>query len=126
GVGHLAGSAFPGEPGNAVLAAHRDTYFRALRGVRAGDAVVVTTPDGVFHFRVDSTRVVAPERTDLISETQEARLTLVTCYPFEWIGPAPNRFVVCSSLADRGARELLPAATPPLRSRNPLRSGGPM
>lgn len=103
GVGHLNGSAFPGERGNAVLAAHRDTYFRALRRIRRGDEVILTTLDGTFRYRVESTLVVPPGRTDLIARTPDARLTLVTCYPFDWIGPAPERFVVRSKPATRTA-----------------------
>ncbi len=117
GVGHVSGSAFPGERGNVVLAAHRDTYFRGLRGVVRGDRVILTTPDGVFHYRVDSTLVVRPDRTDLIERTSTSELTLVTCYPFHWIGPAPDRFIVRSS-PERYFRARQPIAIhPPGRTR---------
>ena len=66
GVGHVKGSAFPGERGNVVLAAHRDTYFRGLREIQRGDRVLVATPDGVFDYQVDTVMIVSPRRTDLI------------------------------------------------------------
>jgi sortase A len=100
GVGHVRHTAFPGERGNAALAAHRDTYFRGLRGVAKGDWIRVATPDGVFAYRVDSILVVRPDREDLLGPTREPRLTLVTCYPFRWIGPAPKRFIVQARLVD--------------------------
>jgi sortase A len=94
GVGHVEPTAFPGEHGNVALAAHRDTYFRSLRRVSKGDAIRITTPDGVFRYRVESIQVVSADRDDLLAPTRSPRLTLVTCYPFDWIGPAPRRFVV--------------------------------
>jgi sortase A len=94
GVGHLEPSAFPGEHGNVDLAGHRDTYFRELEGIAPGDRVLLTTPDGRFEYRVEWVRVVTPDRTDLLAPTGSRQLTLVTCYPFDWIGPAPKRFVV--------------------------------
>ncbi len=104
GVGHVTESPFPGERGNVVLAAHRDTYFRALRNIARGDRVILTTPDGVFRYRVDSALVVKPDRTDLFANTPTSALTLVTCYPFHWIGPAPDRFIVRSSPVGARAR----------------------
>jgi len=93
GVGHVEHTAFPGEPGNVALAAHRDTYFRDLRDVTMGDLIRVTTPDGSYAYRVDSILVVDPDRGDLLEDTGGSNLTLVTCYPFYWVGPAPRRFV---------------------------------
>ena len=87
-----------------MLAAHRDTYFRRLRGVRPGDDVLVTTLDGIFAYRVDSTLIVPPDRTDLLAPARGRAMTLVTCYPFHWIGPAPDRFLVCASLVRAGPR----------------------
>jgi sortase A len=96
GVGHVEGTAFPGERGNIGLAGHRDTYFRKLRGVAPGDRIRLWTPDGVFDYEVDSTLVVDPRRGDLLDDAgrDSATLTLVTCYPFRWVGPAPERLVV--------------------------------
>ncbi|HYM80647.1 MAG TPA: class D sortase [Candidatus Limnocylindria bacterium] len=93
-VGHLPATALPGENGNVGLAGHRDTFFRKLSGVRAGDRIRMTTPDGVFRYRVESVRIVKPDRTDLLHADGASRLTLVTCYPFRWLGSAPKRFVV--------------------------------
>jgi sortase A len=93
-VGHLADTALPGEPGNVVLAAHRDTFFRPLKRVRAGDAIVLTTRDGDFDYVVESTAVVRPADIDVIQPTLRRTLTLITCFPFSYVGPAPGRFVV--------------------------------
>jgi len=94
GVGHVRHTAYPGERGNVGLAGHRDTYFRALEKVERGDVIRLRTPDGVFVYAVESTRVVDPDRGELLAATRRPRLTLVTCYPFRWLGPAPRRFVV--------------------------------
>lgn len=94
GVGHVPSTAFPGEPGNTALAGHRDTFFRSLEHVREGDVVRLDTPDGRFSYRAESILVVDPDRGDLLSPTSRPTLTLVTCYPFTWVGPAPHRLVV--------------------------------
>ena len=94
GVGHVEHTAYPGERGNVGLAGHRDTWLRALKGVERGDLIRVRTPDGSFVYAVESFRVVDPDRGDLLNETWHPRLTLVTCYPFQYIGSAPQRFVV--------------------------------
>jgi len=93
-VGHLAGTALPGEAGNVVLAGHRDTFFRPLRRVQVGDAITLTTPGGVFEYVVESTAVVRATDVTVIRPTEQRTLTLVTCYPFGWLGPAPDRFIV--------------------------------
>lgn len=93
-VGHVAGTALPGEPGNIAIAAHRDTFFRALRNIRKDDEITLTTLDGTYSYRVDSTQVVDPDDTAVISASANSILTLVTCYPFYFVGPAPKRFVV--------------------------------
>jgi sortase A len=93
-VGHLDASAFPGQPGNVVLAAHRDTFFRPLRHISRGDLVKVTTPDGVRTYSVDSTEVVRPTTISVVAPTATPTLTLITCYPFYYIGHAPSRFIV--------------------------------
>jgi sortase A len=97
GVGHLDVSAFPGEAGNVVLAAHRDTFFRSLRHIRRGDLVQVTTPYGVRTYAVDSTEVVKPTETGVMASTATPTLTLITCYPFYYVGHAPKRFIVRAS-----------------------------
>ena len=98
-VGHLPRTSFPDELGNVALAGHRDTVFRPLRDLLPGDSVVLTTPAGTFSYRVESTLVVAPDRTDVVSPVPGRALTLVTCYPFHYVGAAPQRFVVRALLA---------------------------
>ena len=93
-VGHIPGTALPGATGNAALAGHRDTFFRGLRNIRKGDEVVVTTPAGDVHYVVRSTRIVDPSEVSVLAATPGPVLTLVTCYPFNYIGAAPRRFIV--------------------------------
>jgi sortase A len=93
-VGHLAGSALPGQPGNVVLAGHRDTFFRPLARVRVGDVIALRTSTGDFEYRVESTNVVPPSRVQVLEPTAGRTLTLVTCYPFGYLGAAPDRFIV--------------------------------
>jgi sortase A len=93
-VGHIPGTAFPGQSGNVAIAGHRDTFFRALRNVRLDDEITLTTLDGSYRYRVDSIKVVGPEDTKVLDYSSEDILTLVTCYPFYFVGPAPRRFIV--------------------------------
>lgn len=93
-VGHIPGTAVPGETGNIGLAAHRDTFFRRLRDIRADDEIRLVTPEGTYRFRVDHTRIVSPTDVWVLNPTRTAALTLVTCYPFTYIGSAPERFIV--------------------------------
>jgi sortase A len=93
-VGHIEGTAFPGQPGNVGLAGHRDTFFRPLKNIRAGDIITVTTLRGKYRYRVVSTKVVDPENVDVLDSDGSEILTLVTCYPFYYIGSAPDRFIV--------------------------------
>jgi len=97
-VGHVPGTAMPGEPGNAAFAEHRDTFFRPLRHVRQGDIVAVTTPNGTYRYLVTAMRVVEPDEVSVLDATGEPTLTLVTCYPFDFIGSAPHRFIVRGTL----------------------------
>jgi sortase A len=101
GVGHLMGSAGPGERGNLVLAGHRDTFFRELRGIRKGDEITITAPRGEFQYQVVSTAVVQPEQTEVLKSDIGATLTLITCYPFRYVGNAPERFVVRATKVER-------------------------
>ena len=93
-VGHINGTALPGIRGNTALAAHRDTIFRPLQEVKAGDGIVLTTSYGKFHYVVDSAQIVNPTDVRVLRPTPDAELTLVTCYPFSYIGAAPQRFIV--------------------------------
>lgn len=93
-VGHIPGTSLPGQRGNVALAGHRDTFFRGLRNVRQDDEIILTTLNGSHSYRVKSTRVVEPEATEVLNAADEDILTLVTCYPFNFIGSAPQRFIV--------------------------------
>lgn len=97
-VGHVPGTALPGEGGNVVLAGHRDTFFRALRGIRRHDTIRISTLRRQDDYVVDSTEVVGPKETRVLESTRDERLTLVTCYPFGFVGRAPKRFIVRASL----------------------------
>jgi sortase A len=93
-VGHFPGSALPGQPGNVAIAGHRDTFFRALRSVQPEDEITLTTLNGAYRYLVDSAQIVAPEDTQVLDDSGGKMLTLVTCYPFYFVGPAPKRFIV--------------------------------
>jgi sortase A len=109
-VGHIPETALPGTPGNVVLAGHRDTFFRPLRNIRLGDAITLKTPNGAFQYLVESTEVVPASAVEVLNATTGRTLTLITCFPFDYIGPAPNRYVV-------RARELVSQSTEPLPPR---------
>ena len=93
-AGHIRSTALPGMNGNTCIAGHRDTLFRPLRDVRPSDTIVLTTSYGTFEYVVESTEVVNPDETRVLRGTDDSELTLVTCFPFTYIGPAPKRFVV--------------------------------
>lgn len=93
-VGHLAGTALPGQAGNVALAAHRDTFFRHLGELKSGDLIRITVPGKQYLYSVKFTDVVLPNETWVLQPSTGQFLTLVTCYPFHYIGPAPKRFVV--------------------------------
>lgn len=94
GAGHIEGTSLPGEAGNSGIAGHRDTFFRALRGIRRYDEIQLQTATGLFHYQVDWTKVVTSDDVGVIAPSSEAALTLVTCYPFQFLGAAPKRFIV--------------------------------
>jgi len=93
-AGHICGTALPGQQGNVGIAAHRDTFFRPLRGIRKDDVITITTSRGNYRYRVVSTRIVDPDDVSVLNSDGSDVLTLVTCYPFNFIGSAPNRFIV--------------------------------
>ena len=93
-VGHIPGTALPGESGNIGFAGHRDTFFRGLRNARVGDRIRVTTPSAVLEYVVRRVSVVEPDDVSVLNPTAGPLLTLVTCYPFSYIGSAPKRFIV--------------------------------
>lgn len=94
GVGHFPGTPLPGQQGNVAIAGHRDTFFRALRNIREDHEITLETLNGTWRYRVDSTQVVDPGDVYVLDNSTEAILTLVTCYPFNFVGPAPRRFIV--------------------------------
>jgi len=93
-AGHITGTALPGQPGNIGISAHRDTFFRPLRHIRPNDVITLTTLLGKYQYRVVSTQVVSPYDVAVLGSNSQQILTLVTCYPFYFVGSAPNRFIV--------------------------------
>lgn len=94
GAGHIAGTPLPGEPGNSGIAGHRDTFFRELKDVRTDDEIQLQTAGGLLRYQVDWVKIVGPGDTSVLAPSTEPAITLVTCYPFYFVGPAPDRFVV--------------------------------
>ena len=93
-AGHVPGTALPGQLGNVGITAHRDTFFRPLRNIQMDDVITLTTLQGEYRYRVVSTKVVSPKDVEVLDSTGGEILTLVTCYPFYFVGAAPNRFIV--------------------------------
>jgi sortase A len=93
-AGHIPGTALPGQPGNVGLSGHRDTFFRPLKDLRIKDEVQIATLRGNFKYEVESLRVVEPEDVGVLAASADNVLTLVTCYPFYYVGPAPQRWIV--------------------------------
>ena len=98
GVGHFLGSVMPGQPDNCVLSGHRDTVFTGLGELRKGDIFVVTTTAGEFTYKISRTRIVGQNDRTVIVPTDHAVLTVTTCYPFNYVGSAPDRFILSADL----------------------------
>lgn len=98
GLGHIRGTAELGGLGNVGLAGHRDTFLRPLRRVAPGMRIRATNPTGIYHYVVDSTEIVTPEAVDVLNIGSRPELTLITCYPFNYVGAAPRRFIVHAHL----------------------------
>lgn len=96
-VGLVPGSARPGEQGNVVLAGHRDTFFWPLRKVKVNDRIRLRVPPHTYEYEVQAVRVVEPHETSVLESKGFEELTLVTCYPFRFVGPAPERFIVSAT-----------------------------
>lgn len=92
--GHIPGTSMPGKGGNVAVAGHRDTFFRPLRLIRMNDTITVKTHEREFLYRVVSTEIVSPEDVQVLNSAGHETLTLVTCYPFYFVGSAPSRFIV--------------------------------
>lgn len=93
-VGHVPGTATPGADGNMALAGHRDSFFRGLQDVKKDDRIVMETLDSRYEYVVDSLKIVGPDDVEVLAATENPVLTLVTCYPFRYVGNAPRRFIV--------------------------------
>ncbi len=126
GVGRIPETSEPGEPGNVVLGGHRDTFFRPLSGIRKGDGIKIQTPHGAYKYTVDWMDVVDPENTALLKATPQRSLTLVTCYPFHFVGPAPRRFIVRAhqDTEASAASTANPTQLPPVNASHSLRTAG--
>ena len=95
GAGHIPATALPDEEeGNVGIAAHRDSFFRGLKDIQEDDTIELTTLDGTFRYQVEWTKIVKPADVSVLEPTDEPALTLVTCYPFYFVGSAPERFIV--------------------------------
>jgi len=99
-AGHIEDTPMPGQPGNIGVAGHRDTVFRPLRHIKVGDRLQLTTAAGTYKYRISKTLIVGPDDVYVLDPTEHPTLTLVTCYPFEFIGHAPKRFIVQAELVD--------------------------
>ena len=93
-AGHIGGTALPGRAGNIGIAAHRDALFRPLKDIRHQDKIVLTTSYGTFRYVVVEVEIVDPTDVQVLHSTADPELTLITCYPFTYLGAAPKRFVV--------------------------------
>jgi sortase A len=93
-VGHIQGTPLPGQQGNVGISGHRDTFFRPLRNIRLNDVITLTTLLGEYRYRVVSTQIVSPYDVAVLDPSRNEILTLVTCYPFYFVGSAPARFIV--------------------------------
>lgn len=92
--GHLTNTAIPGEPGNAVIAAHRDTFFRHIAALKLGDDIYIQRNGRKYRYVVSGKKIVSPEDISVLESSSESRLTLITCYPMHFIGPAPKRLII--------------------------------
>lgn len=98
GVGHIGHTPRPGEPGNVGIAGHRDGFFRGLKDVAEGDTIEIETLSDRRRYSIASLSIVMPDRLDVLAPTKSPTLTLVTCYPFYYVGSAPQRFIVHATL----------------------------
>src|SRR6185295_7856959 len=104
GAGHIEDTPLPGEAGNVGIAGHRDTVFRPLRNIQVGDPLELTTADRLYRYRISKTLIVGPDDVYVLDPSKSPMLTLVTCYPFEYVGHAPRRFIVQAQLVNEERR----------------------
>jgi LPXTG-site transpeptidase (sortase) family protein len=117
GPGHLQDTPKPGDSGNSVISGHRDTFFRHIHELEKGDQILVQRNGKTFHYEVTGKHIVQPTDVSVLKPSKGAELTLITCYPTYYIGPAPERLVVTSKLIDDTTESSLSPATPVERSR---------
>src|SRR5579862_6224036 len=103
GPGHVTGTVLPGEDGNCVIAGHRDTHFNVLKQIRDGDEIILERSGHQFRYKVDSLSVVSPDNTASLQPAGKPVLNLITCYPFNYVGSAPRRFIVHADLEQHSA-----------------------
>jgi len=106
GVGRIAGTSRPGQGGNIGIAGHRDGFFRRLKDIRTGDAIELVTISGTDVFIVDQIRITSPADVSVLQPRAKHSLTLVTCYPFYFVGPAPSRYIVEASLKGQAVQDV--------------------
>jgi LPXTG-site transpeptidase (sortase) family protein len=111
GAGHIEDTPFPGQPGNIGIAGHRDTTFRPVRRMRVGDPINIETAGKVYHYRITKTSIVGPDDVYVLDPTPQPALTLVTCYPFDFVGHAPQRFIVRAALVEETGSPRAPQRT---------------
>jgi sortase A len=135
-LGHIPGTALPGQTGNVGVAGHRDTLFRRLKDVRNGDLVQLQTLGGDYTYKVEATAIVEPKNIQVLNATGHPEITLVTCYPFDYVGAAPDRFIVrahlvSGALSGQEAAGFEQSSTPPnqphaVRSARPAEGSRPL
>jgi sortase A len=105
GVGHFSRSVLPGEANNSVLSGHRDTVFRKLGKLKIGDELITKTSAGTFTYRIKETRIVHKDDKTVIVPADHAVLTVTTCYPFRYIGDAPDRYIIIADLIEPNQKQ---------------------
>jgi sortase A len=104
GVGHILGTALPGQPGNIAIAGHRDGFFRPLKDIALGDLIEVEQPNHrTDRYAVRTIKIISPSDNSVLKPTTGNTLTLVTCYPFYYVGPAPQRYIIQATLFEATA-----------------------
>jgi sortase A len=111
-LGHIPSTALPGQDGNVAVAGHRDTIFRGLRDIRKNDLILFETRAGKYAYRVEGTEIVKPNQVNVLKAGRTRELTLVTCYPFHYVGSAPDRFIVKARQVVGQEQKRRPAARP--------------
>jgi len=114
-LGHIPGTALPGQPGNIGVAGHRDSLFRGLGQIHKTDRIEFQTLSGNYEYEVESTSIVKPQKVNVLDPGRYPEITLVTCYPFQYVGSAPDRFIVKARLVSRDPLAQSPAAPEPVK-----------